>query len=173
MKWRRFVELAFVLLLCAPVFAAPEERNPAQFDPWERAKLIEPGKKVSVQLHTGKMLNGKMHSWSPEGLTVLKGNALVQVAKSDIAKIAMVAGMSRGRRAAWAGLIGGGIGAGIGGGACAGAGGCDVSPASVAAGAAVWIGGIAAGIAALIPQHKEVIYAAPPTLPPAASSTGR
>jgi hypothetical protein len=34
--------------------------------------------------------------------------------------------------------------------------------AAVAAGGAVMVGGIAAGIAALFPQHKEVIYQARP-----------
>jgi hypothetical protein len=133
----------------------------AQTDSWERVKLIETGKSVSVTLVGGKTVKGKMHAWSPDSVTILRGkDKTTPIAKSDVAKVAMVAGMSRGRRALWAAGIGGAVGAGIFGAACSGAGDCDVSPAVVAAGSALWIGGISAGIAALIPQHKEVIYTA-------------
>jgi len=36
----------------------------AQVDPWERVKLIEPGKKVSVKLLSGRTVNGRMEAWS-------------------------------------------------------------------------------------------------------------
>ncbi len=170
MTWRRFVELALVLLLCASVFAEPEQSSSARSDAWERAKLIAPGKKVSVRLHNGKTVNGKLQSWSPEGLTVLTRDRVMEVGKSEIATIALVVGMSRGRRAMWAALIGGAAGAGVGGALCATGSGCDVPTAALAAGTAVSIGGIAAGIAALIPQHKEVIYATSPSLSSGASS---
>src|SRR5574341_1202922 len=66
------------------------QTSPAQVDPWERVKLIEQGK-----------------------------NKVVPVAKSDVARVAMVTGMSRGRKATYAGLIAGGITGGLMGAACA------------------------------------------------------
>ena len=97
----------------------------AQVDPWERVKLIEPGKKVQVKLLSGKTLNGKMEAWSAEGLRVRQGKDKdVPVAKSAVTRVALVTGMSRGRKAAWAGGITGGIIGGLSGVACA-SGGCD------------------------------------------------
>jgi hypothetical protein len=134
----------------------------AQVDPWERVKLIEPGKKVTITLSANKSISGRIQSWSPDGLVLIQGkDKVTHLAKTEIAKVALLAGMSRGRRALWAGLIGGGAGAGIFGGLCAGNYDCDASPAAVAAAGGIWVGGIAAGVAALIPQHKEVIYTAP------------
>ena len=133
----------------------------AQVDAWERVRLVEPGKKVSVTLKSGKSVNGKMHAWSADGVTLLQGkDRVVQVPRADVTKVAMAAGMSRGRRAGYAALIGGGVGAGLFTGLCAGDSDCDIAPASIGLVAGMFIGGIAAGIAALIPQHKEVIYRA-------------
>jgi hypothetical protein len=135
-----------------------------QMDTWERVKLIETGKKVSVALQGGKSVSGKMREWSPESITLLQGrDKVVQVARSEVKTVAFSAGMSRGRRALWAGSIGGAAGAAIGAAACVSTSSdCDVPPAAIAAGGALWIGGIAAGIAALIPQHKETVYIATP-----------
>jgi hypothetical protein len=92
----------------------------AQVDPWERVKLVEPGKKLSVKLHSGRSVNGKMETWSTDGVAVRQGkDRVVQVKKSDVAQVAMVMGMSRGRKAAWAGGITGGTVGGIVGGVCA------------------------------------------------------
>ena len=134
----------------------------AQIDPWERVKLVEPGKKLSVKLHSGRSVNGKMETWSADGVAVRQGkDRVVQVKKSDVAQVAMVMGMSRGRKAAWAGGITGGAVGGIVAAACA-AYGCEGGEgAAVVAASVVIYGGIAAGIAALIPPHKEVLYAAP------------
>ena len=132
----------------------------AQIDPWERIKLIDQGKQVNVKLHSGKTVKGRMESWDADGIGVRQGkDKVVPVAKSDVAQVAMVGGLSRGRKAAYAFLIAGGITGGLMGAACS-ASDCDVSVAAMAASSAVCVGGIAAGIAALFPQHKEVIYQA-------------
>jgi len=39
----------------------------AQVDAWERVKLIEPGKKVSIKLLSGQTVNGRMETWSADG----------------------------------------------------------------------------------------------------------
>ena len=148
---------AAALLLAALVC---QQTSMAQVDPWERIKLIEPGKKVNVKLHSGQTVNGRMESWNAEGLGVRQGKAkVVAVAKSDVAQVARVGGLTRGRKAAYAGLGVGGVMGGLMGAAC-GSSDCDVNPAGMAAAAGVMFGGIAAGIAALFPQHKEVIYQA-------------
>ena len=64
-----------------------------------------------------------------------------------------------------AGLLTGGILGGFTGVACAAGSNCDVPPGAIAAGGALFFGGIAAGIAALFPPHKEVIYTALPSAP--------
>ncbi len=131
----------------------------AQDDPWDRVKLLEPGKRVSVKLTSGKSVNGKMEGWSPESLTVRRGGDSIRIERSGIDQVFMVTGMSRGRKAAWAaGVTGGAIGA-IGAVACAKEG-CSRDEAGfLLAGAAVYAG-IAAGVAALFPPHKETIYLA-------------
>jgi hypothetical protein len=133
----------------------------AQVDPWERVKLIEEGRKVQVKLLSGKTLNGKMEAWSTDGLSIRQGKdkRVVPVAKSDVTQVAFVTGMSRGRKAAYAGVITGGVLGGLTLLACAKSD-CDIPPAAVPV-ILGFYGGIAAGIAALFPQHKEVIYAAP------------
>ncbi len=163
----RVLNHAVALLLAALLY---QQTCLAQVNPWERIKLIEPGKNVHVKLHSGKTVKGKMESWSADGLSVRQGKKkVVPVAKSDVAQVAMVAGMSRGRRAAYAGLIGGGVGAAVFGGTCASSN-CEVPPGAVAAGSALLIGGIAAAIAALFPQQKDVIYTAE-SVPPARSAS--
>ncbi len=73
----------------------------AQVDPWERVKLVESGKRLAVKLHSGRSVNGKMETWSADGVAVRQGkDRVVQVKKSDVAQVAMVMGMSRGRKAA-------------------------------------------------------------------------
>jgi len=149
---------ALALMLVALVY---QQTCVAQVDPRERVKLIEDGKKVQVKLLAGKTLNGTMEGWSTDGLSVRQGkDKVVPVAKADVAQVAMVSGMSRKRKAAWAGAtVGGGLG-GVAAAACASAG-CEIPPAAMFAAGVLIYGGIAAGIAALFPQHKEVIYAAP------------
>ena len=151
---------AVVLLLVCTLWHQP---SLAQVDPWERIRLIEPGKNVSVRLNSGKTVKGKMEAWNSDGLSVRQGgNKRVPLAKLEVAQVALVTGMSRGRKATYAGLIAGGITASIAGAAVA----SDswfsgLWPVAAAVTGLIW-GGIAAGIAALFPQHNEVIYTAAP-----------
>ena len=140
----------------------------AQVDPWDRVKLIEPGKKVQIRLHSGTTMNGKMETWNPDGISVRQGNKASTISKSDITQVALVTGMSRKRKAAYAGLITGGVVGGLTGAALASAC-CDDQAIGIAAAAGVFWGGVAAGIAALFPQPKEVIY----TAVPEAAAAGR
>lgn len=150
-------------------------RAAAQSDPWDRVRLIEVGKNVQVKLLSGKTVKGKMKSWSPEGMQLRKGeDNVVPVAKADVQRVSYVAGMSRGNRAGWAFLIGGGAGAALGAAACRPSSDCEIHPAAAAGVIALWVGGISAGIAALIPQHKETVYLAVPagSEPPAGKKPG-
>ena len=142
----------------------------AQVDPWERVKLIEQGKNVHVKLHWGETVKGALDGWSREGLTIQRSRlgtptGVVRIARSDITEVSQ-RGMSRAEKAMIALAATGGI-------------------------FAVYlymqtqkeyktenertfrkalivipvVGGIIAGIAALFPQHKEVIYTAAASAP--------
>ena len=137
----------------------------AQVEPWERIRLIDEGKNVSVTLFSGEKVNGKMGAWTVDGIQVRKGDKAVTVEKGRVERVELVTGMSRGRKAAWAGGITGGIVAGLGGPVCAKHR-CGIA---AIAGSAALYGGLAAGIAALFPPHKELSYRAPP---PIGSVTG-
>jgi len=144
----------------------------AQVDPWEHVRIIQPGRNVYVKLHTNKALKGRMDAWRPDGLSLRQGNSkVVSIEKSDIAQVALLIGKSRGRKALYAGLIVGGVAGGVSGVAYASANCCEVPTAAVAASSAAFFGGVAAGIAALFPQHHEVIYSAPASS--ATSSAGQ
>lgn len=133
--------------------------------PYSVGKMIEEKKKVQVKLHSDKTVNGRMEAWSTDGLSVRQGkNRVVPVAKSDVAQVAMASGMSRGRKAAYAGLIAGGITGGITVVTCAKYR-CVPSAGVVVLGVGAAWGGIAGGIAALFPPHKEVIYTAATSAP--------
>jgi hypothetical protein len=140
---------------------------PAQVDPWERVKLLQEGKQVSVTLHSRKQIEGKMQHWSPEAITLLQGHQLLSLEKAQISKVEFVTGMSRGTKAGIAGGITGGVFLGLGGLVCARS---HCSAQDV--GAVMISTGIfslgAAGIAAAFGPHKELIYAN--MLPPPLSS---
>jgi hypothetical protein len=136
----------------------------AQADPWDRVGLIEPSSRVAVKLHSGKTVNGRMEAWSVKVLTVIEEDGLsAQLARSDIARVSLVTGMSRGRKAKHAFLIT----SAIWGGTAAIvyfktiSGHDDAGGVGIAAALTVpVVGAIAAAIASLFPPHKEVIYKA-------------
>ena len=136
----------------------------AQADPWARINVIaDRSKKVAVKILSGKTVNGKLIAWTSDSLTVTQRNdKSVQLAKSDVTQVLLVTGKSRGEKAGWAFLIGGGVGGAV----LAGAMRSEGSPAGFFLAGLLWFGGVAAGIAALLPAHKELIYtAAPPAKP--------
>jgi hypothetical protein len=135
----------------------------AQVDPWERINVIAEGKKVAVKILSGKTVNGKMVAWTPDSLTVTQRNdKAVQLAKSDVTQVLLVTGKSRGEKAGWAFLIGGGVGGAV----LAAAMRSEGSAAGFFLAGLLWFGGVAAGIAALFPAHKELIYSATPAAKP-------
>ena len=135
----------------------------AQVDPWERINVVAEGRKVAVKILSGKTVNGKLIAWTPDSLTVTQRNdKSVQLAKSDITQVLLVTGKSRGEKAGWAFLIGGGVGGAVLGAAMRSEG----SAAGFFLAGLLWFGGVAAGIAALFPPHKEVIYSATPAVKP-------
>lgn len=87
-----------------------------QVDPWERVRLIESGRQVRIKLTSGSTVKGTMDVWSGDSLSVIQGKqSSVAIPKSDVAEVWMVTGMSRKRKAAYAGLItAGGVGALVG-----------------------------------------------------------
>ncbi len=134
----------------------------AQQESWGRLSNIERGKKVQLVLLSGKTTEGLFESSNDDGVTITQDKSkTTQVAKSEIAQVTVLKGMSRGRRAMWVGLIAGAAGGGLMAAAClsdSGQRNCDAPPAALAAGGALLIGGVSAGIAAATPQRKEIIY---------------
>lgn len=134
----------------------------AQDNAWERLRQVSPGRKVEVRQVSGEAITGKFESLSDREIKVMRGDGkAMAVPRDSVNTVALVIGKSRGKKAA----IGAGITAGALGGifaaACA-SGGCDDE--YFALGALISIpfwSGVAGGISALFPPHKEVIYAAP------------
>ena len=165
MERRRLATNTLVLIL---VGVLAQQACLAQADAWDRVQLIQPGKKVSVQLGSGKTVSGTMEAWGASDLTVRHHkDQIIVLARSDVKKVALVSGMSRGRKATYTGLVAaGGFRGALGaleGAACTRPQSCCGSSActgpEMVAVAAFW-SGVAAGIAALFPQHKEVVYQA-------------
>lgn len=131
----------------------------AQAAPWERIDGIADGKKVAVKILSGKTVNGKLIAWTPDSLTVTQRNdKTVQLAKSDVTQVLLVTGRSRGEKAGWAFLLGGGVGGAV----LAAAMRSEGGAAGFFLAGLLWFGGVAAGIAALFPAHKELIYTTTP-----------
>jgi hypothetical protein len=143
------------------VFAISAQLVLPQVDAWERVKRVETGKQVSITLQSGKSVSGKMSEWRADGVSLQRGKRIESLAKADITKVYVTAGMSRGKRAAWAAGIGGAAGAGTFGALVAGGDTAYVPPGAIVAVGALFISGTAAGIAALIPQRKQLVYQAP------------
>ncbi len=136
----------------------------AQVDPWERLKLLQEGKRVSVTLHSRKQIDGKMQQWSPEAIGILRGSEVISLQKAQVSKVEFVTGMSRGKKAGIAGGITGGIMMGLFALAC-GAEHCSAHDYGLAMAPTAIFSLGAAGIAASFGPHKELIYAsmlAPP-----------
>lgn len=147
---------AIVLLLAALL---PWQMCFAQVGPWERVQVIAEGKKVQVKTLSNNTVNGKMVAWTPDSLSVqLNKDNTVQLARSEVAQVVLVVGRSRGQKARLGFLIGGGA-CGTLGGIAGSVAESDVAAAGFFAGFGL-CGGIAAGIAALFPPHREVIYTA-------------
>jgi hypothetical protein len=137
-----------------------------QIDPWEQTKLIPEGRSIYVQLASGKTVSGKMGTWNEDGLMLSQpGDHTVHVAKADVTQISVGVGKSRGQKAKWAFLIGGTAGGSLMGLTAASV---DGTYAGVGGGTGGFFlfGGISAAIAALVPQHKEVIYSNPGVIQP-------
>ena len=138
-------------------------RCAAQGDSWELIKVIAPGRSVQVKLHSAKAIKGKMGAWRADGISITQSKKVISMDKDDVAEIALLIGRSRGRKAMLAGVITGGAVAGIVGASYGiNADDCCFDPSAgvlVPLAAGFW-GGVAAGIAALFPQHQEVIYSA-------------
>lgn len=147
-----------VAVLLALLSAAAGGR--AAGDLWERVKLVEPGKRVRVELRAGKPVSGTFEQWTPEALQVRDGaGKLVRIEKADVDRLSMVTGMGRGRKAVWAAAATGAILGGLGAAVCVKEG-CSSGEAGFVAGAVGFYAAVAAGVAALFPPHREAIYEA-------------
>lgn len=165
---------AMVLMLAALIFQLTAF---AQTDAWARVQLVQPGKKIYVRMVTGSAVTGIMAGWSENAVTVRRGkDKVVVIQKSNVAQVAMVSGMSRGRKALITGLITAGAVGGLVAAACRSQNCCGSSTGTtcsngqLAGSVLVWAL-IGSGVAALFPQHHEVIFRAAPAAAKAGSTT--
>ncbi len=132
----------------------------AQSGRWEQVKLVEPGKRVRVELRSGRPVNGTLEEWTPETVRVRRGGGgIAHIARAEVDRLSMVIGMSRRRKAAWAAAATAGIVGGLGTAVCVKEGGSG-SEAGFVAAAVGFYSAVAAGVAALFPPHREVVYEA-------------
>lgn len=132
---------------------------PAQHsDPWDRLQTIQPSAKVEVRNLAGKRVSGSFEQATANSIRVRTGQGIVNTTKADVASVSLVMGRSRGKKA----LIGFAVGAAVMGGlfAIGCARDCDSEEVPYAALAIPFVGGITAGVAALFPQHRLVLYEA-------------
>src|SRR5689334_11367692 len=102
------VWIRLIVILLATIAVQPA---PAQVENWEGLKLISPGMPVLVRTTDGKQINGFIRMWNPDRLTIGHRQEVSDIARADVDQIATRAGISRARRAAWAAVIGAGVGA--------------------------------------------------------------
>jgi len=143
-------------LLYVAVAAAQDLRD------WNSLARLKPGDDVRIALKSRKPVSGAFQSFTPEQIALSTATAQ----KADVARVERVrrTGWSRGKKAAVGALIGFGGGFAIGAAAdnCGRTGfGPCFSRGEV--GAVVGAIGLVAGAAvgAMLPRHKDMIYAAP------------
>lgn len=142
------VALVFVTLLFA-------QAAMAQSDPWQRVQLAQAGRKVEVRNRAGHRMSGTLESWSPGSISLRNRKGVTTFDRNDVASVAMLVGWSRGKKAAVAfGVTAAVVGALVGAGCAKG---CDDGVQYVLP-AIPGLGGAAAGVAALFPQQREVLY---------------
>ena len=116
MRMRSVVSCLIAIMLALPTEGLAQSTNN-----WTAVTTLRSGKKVSIELKSGKKVKGKFGSASETSITVIRGKNTEDVNRADIQKVYRENGKSIGKST----LIGTGIGGG--GGAIMGAavGGCN------------------------------------------------
>jgi hypothetical protein len=153
------VAFALVAMLAKPQIAfAQVTPNPIRGS-WEGIKAVPPGDEVVVRLRNGQTLKGMLINISDTALTIERGKNTTDISRGDALRVYRVVSKSSNR----ATLIGMGIGAGLGVAATVAAANDIQGDAEVALGA-LFIGGIGAGVGALMGyivgsrRHRTLIY---------------
>ena len=141
------------------------QTSTAQLDPWLHVQLTPAGRKVEVHDRAGKRISGTLESCTADSLRVRNRKGIIALEKSEVARVSLVTGRSRGRKA----LIASGVTAAVLGAmvglSCVN--GCPEETGYVALGIVPWTG-IVGGIAALFPPHRDEIYSIHASKRPAA-----
>jgi hypothetical protein len=128
---------------------------------WDNLRNLQAGRKVEVRQTSGKKISGRFESASDVAITVQVGRETRSIPREQVASLSLVIGKSRGTKAAIAGGVTGGVLATMVGISCAANNGCEDGMEYVIIGIPMY-SGVAAGIAALFPPHREVVYSAQP-----------
>ncbi|HKQ92612.1 MAG TPA: hypothetical protein VJZ77_18275 [Blastocatellia bacterium] len=154
-----FVAFALMAMLAKPQIAfAQVTPNPIRGS-WEGIKAVPPGDEVVVRLRNGQTLKGMLINISDTALTIERRKNTTDISRGDALRVYRVVSKSSNR----ATLIGMGIGAGLGVAATVAAANDVPGDAEVALGA-LFIGGIGAGVGALMGyivgsrRHRTLIY---------------
>jgi len=154
-----FVAFALVAMLAKPQIAfAQVTPNPIRGS-WEGIKAVPPGDEVVVRLRNGQTLKGMLINISDTAMTIEQRKNTTDISRGDALRVYRVVSKSSNR----ATLIGMGIGAGLGVAAVVAA--ANDGPGEAEAGiAALFIGGLGAGVGALMGyivgsrRHRTLIY---------------
>ena len=148
--------ITLLLLLTFPALAAGD---------WEALKGLRTGEKVWLRYRAGdkvRSAKGEVVRWSEDSLVVRLGRTETAISRSDVQRVAVYAGKSRGKGAGIGALAGGVAGAVFYGIAAAAADDLEVSPALIAAAGALLFAGVGAVIGRAVGSTKtNTLYEAP------------
>ena len=136
----------------------------AAIDDWENLRALRPGERVWVRHREGKTIRhreGVASHWAADSITIQHKGKDLTIARADLVKLSVYAGKSRAKGAGYGALVGAAAGAAVYGAVALAADGLDVSPALMAAGGALLIGGAGAAVGAMIGATKtRTVYQA-------------
>ena len=103
MRLRRVVICTLALIMAVPAYAWTQSRP---LNNWATVVAVPSGQKLVIELNSGKRVNGKLGAVSETGLSIVRGNKVEDINRSDIRKVHRESGPSVRKST----LIGTGIG---------------------------------------------------------------
>ena len=117
MSMRNILSYVIVVILAAPLNGLAQNVSGT----WTTVTALQPLQKLIVELKSGKTVKGEFSSASDSGLTLIRGNKMENVDRTEIRKIYQDGGTSATKSTLIGTAVGGGGGAVLG----AAAGGCN------------------------------------------------
>ncbi|MCI0659959.1 MAG: hypothetical protein L0220_02690 [Acidobacteria bacterium] len=111
---KRILALFIALVFLAQTSVARIQDKSQATGDWTIVELLKKGEKLSVELKSGKNVNGKLASVSQTGLSISEGGKTTDLNRNDVSRIYQLVGRTRGKSALRGAAIGGAIGLGSG-----------------------------------------------------------